>query len=303
MADNPNELEISETLLSDKAALNEYWTEEALNEAIPIPVDLDRDAETAALLAEKEWSAEGELEMNAPLGPDGQVISGWDPQPNCPATGPNTEKVPNHSIIPYSPVGKLFMTFDGNNYVGSAWTIAGSGVFTAGHCVYDSNNGGWADNIMFVPQYHKGTSPKGRWAAAQIVSLKGWTEGGGDRFKYDLAAFKVDRPIQPTTGRLGWLANAPPNQGCVTGIGYPAGAPFDGKEMWRSTGKNLGDVNPIRAYNDMTGGCSGGPWEIWKDGVPLTNGVNSFRWRNGPQDEMYSPYFGQGFLNIWNWVK
>lgn len=301
MADNPNELAISEEMQRDKMALTEFWTAEALAEATPIEVDIDGGPQPVAMLAEEERPLEGDVVSNMPVMPDRLETADYDPQPACPASGPNTEQVPDRTVIPYSPVGKLFMTFEGQKFVGSAWTIAGSGVFTAGHCVYDEDRGGFADNLLFIPQYHKGAEPRGRWAGIQIATLKGWSE---DRnFEYDLAAFTVDRPIQPFTGSLGWIANAGAPDGCVTGIGYPAGPPFDGQEMWRSTGQSLPDAKYQRAYNDMTGGCSGGPWEIWREGVPLTTGVNSFRWSAGPNDEMYSPFFGKGFLNLWNWVK
>ncbi len=283
--------------------LNEFWSEEALAAAEPIGLELSpEEAQQLLLKADVEWQAAGPETTGTPVAPAGGAVSGWDPQLPCPATGCTTQRVPNRTVIPYCAVGKLFMTFNGNRYVGSAWTIGESTVFTAGHCLYDSGTGGagWADNLLFVPQYHNGAEPLGRWAAIEMATLNGWKAGGSDRFKYDLAAFRVDRPIRPATGSLGWLANAQPNQGCVTGIGYPAANPFDGREMWRSSGRYVSGSNPIQMRNDMTGGCSGGPWEIWRDGVPLTNGLNSFRYTNDPTT-MYSPYFGEGFLNLAKW--
>lgn len=297
--ESPNSLEVSEELIGDTRALNEYWTEDAMAEATPLEQVLDDDSRVAAF-SEDELERDEEVVLTEPEYPESAAPEGWDPQPHCPSSGSNTERVPNRKIIPYSPVGKMFMTFDGKNYVGSAWVVAGAGVFTAGHCVFEKSLGGFADKVLFVPQYHKGQEPLGRWAATRMAALKGWT--GKRDFKYDIGCFKVDRPIQPRTGSLGWIANAKPNLGCITSIGYPAASPFDGREMWRSTGKNLGGSNPIKMANDMTGGCSGGPWEIWQKGAPYTQGVNSFRYRNDPKS-MYSPYFGKGFLNLYNWVK
>lgn len=296
---DPNEVATSEQLLEEAEALNEYWTPEALAEATPIETIIE-DEEGPEALFEQDFTPEGAEETARPEPADGEAVAAWDPQPRCPSSGPNTERVPDRRVIPYSPVGKMFMAFDGKNYVGSAWVVANIGAVTAGHCVFEKSLGGWADKVLFIPQYHKGNEPLGRWAASQLVALNGWTN---DRdFKFDIGGFKVDRAIKPRTGSLGWLANAAPNQGCITGIGFPAGAPFDGKEMWRSTGKNLGGSNPIKMANNMTGGCSGGPWEVWRNGTPLTNGLNSFRYRNDP-NSMYSPYFGKGFLNVYNWLK
>ena len=298
MAEESNQVVLSTRLDTKLETLTEYWSEDARAAATPIPLQVD-EGEIKALL-EAEWRPEGaETRQDAVL-PDGAAFAGWDPQPSCPPTGSNTERVPNRSIIPYCAVGKLYMTFDGQNFVGSAWTIAGAGVFTAGHCVYERTMGGWADKVLFVPQFHKGQRPLGEWAAVQMASLKGWTDSRD--FKFDLACFKTDRPIAPKTGALGWMANYPPNQGPYTGIGFPAGAPFDGAEMWRSTGNYRSGSNPIQAWGDMTGGCSGGPWEVWKGGAPLTNGLNSFRYGNDPKS-IYSPHFGEGFLALYNWVK
>lgn len=299
MADDDNKLEVSEKLIVEKQALTEYWTEEAMATAVPIAVDIDDD-QLKSLLKEETWRPEGKEETQEPKYIREKKAQAWLPQPKCPSTKSNTQKVTTRSQIPYSPVGKLFMTFNKKNYVGSAWTVANQGVFTAGHCVYDKSNGGWADNILFVPQYDAGTEPLGRWVATQLASLRGWTSNKD--FKYDLAAFKVDKAIGNKTGISGWMANYPPNQGCITGIGYPAAPPFDGKNMWSSTGKYIGGSNPIQAWNDMTGGCSGGPWQVWRNGVPYANGVNSFRYNSDPQS-MYSPYFGTGFLNLKNWVS
>lgn len=284
-----------------EAELLEYWTPEAMESAQTLLPELDRGSVTEALLENESQLPEASEDT---VGPPGAQALSIEPQPPIPATGSRTEQVPNRAALPYCPVGKIFMTFNGSNYVGSAWVVAGAGVFTAGHCVWDASMGGWADKILFVPQHHDGTSPVGQWTAIQIASLKGWTANRD--FKFDLAAFKTDRPVQPTTGSVGWKANSPANQGPYTGAGYPAGAHpthgFDGRRMWRSTGNYKGGSNPIQAWNDMTGGCSGGPWLVWKDGKVHANGLNSFRYNDDPSS-MYSPYFGQGVIDLYNWVK
>lgn len=298
MANADNEVVTSARLDGRTEMLMEYWTEDARAGATPIPLQIDEPLQES--LSVQDWKSEGDEVRQDATWPEEVGSRAWDPQPSCPATGSSTERVPDRSIIPYSAVGKLYMTFDGQNYVGSAWTIAGSGVFTAGHCLYERSLGGWADRVLFVPQSHKGQKPVGEWAAVQMSTLKGWSDNRD--FKYDLACFKTDRPIAPRTGSLGWMANYPPNQGPYTGIGYPAASPFDGQEMWRSTGNYRSGANPIQAWGDMTGGCSGGPWEVWKGGTPLTNGLNSFRYTNDPKS-IYSPHFGEGFLALYNWVK
>jgi V8-like Glu-specific endopeptidase len=278
------------------AAVEEYWTPARMADAQPIPVEIEGAA--VAMFA-SEFVIEGERQsQKSTVGQNSGVaqLSGSLINP----LSTNTSKVTDRSVIPYAAVGKMFMRFDGTNYVGSAWTIAERAVFTAGHCVFDRDGGGWADAVKFVPQYDAGAEPLGNWIATRLHALKGWTENR--QFEYDLAVFEVDRPIRPETGSLGWMANYPPNQGPYTAIGYPAATPFDGQDMWQSVGAYIDGSNPIQMHNDMTGGCSGGPWEVVENGDIYTNGLNSFRYTSNPRT-MYSPHFGEGFLNLYNTVK
>lgn len=300
MADRQLEVVVS-PMLQQTEELLEYWSEQAMAEAEPLLPELDPGSVEQMLLEAEEQAESSDHPSESP---DGAAALAPEPQPPAPPTGSRTEQVPNRGVLPYCPVGKLFMTFDGRNFVGSAWTTAGSGVFTAGHCVFDRDGGGWADKVLFVPQYHDGAAPRGNWTAVQIASLRGWTENRD--FKYDMAAFKTDRPIQPATGSLGWMANFPPDQGPFTSVGYPSAAHpthgFNGQRMWRSTGRFRSGPNPVQMWNDMTRGCSGGPWVVWKNGQVYANGLNSFRYTNDPAS-MYSPYFGEGLIALYNWVK
>ena len=216
-----------------------------------------------------------------------------------------TTRVPTGSLddFPYSAIGKLFMTFDGEDFVGSAWVIAESAVFMAAHCIYDAKRGGWADNILFVPQFNAGSRPVGDWTARSLVALEGWTQHRN--FEYDLAAFVTDRPIRTSTGSLGWMANHAPNQGPYKAIGYPCrplpGFRFDGRRMWQSIGGYIQGTNPIQMHNNMTGGCSGGPWIVARNRNAYANGLNSFRYQGQPTT-LYSPYFGDAFLTIYDRV-
>jgi V8-like Glu-specific endopeptidase len=282
-----------------------YWTPERMTEAEPIAIEFPPEA--VQLLSEAETQAtvqagNPETKNSIPSGASGANLA-VEPQPPVPGGTSRTEQVPNRGVFPYQAVGKLFMSFGNRNYVGSAWTIAESGIFTAGHCVFEREMG-WATRLLFVPRFHDGSAPIGQWTFTQIASVSGWTR---DRnFQYDLACFKTDRPIRPQTGSLGFMANHPSNSGPYTGIGYPASAtsqhPFNGQRMWRSSGNYISGSNPIQSWNNMTGGCSGGPWATWRNGQVYANGLNSFRYTNNPAT-MYSPYFGEAFLNLYNWVK
>lgn len=315
MEDQTRDIEITSSpeLDSDLQALNAYWTEEAMAQATPIGLNLSDD-EIRLLSATSEessidyWEQQANQVVMETIPPeDSQMIDfaiTEELSSAVPQRSFSTSLVNNRKILPFSSVGKMYMTFNGKNYVGTGWVIAHKAVFTAGHCVYDRSNGGWADRILFVPQYDGGNAPLGRWSAMRIHSLKGWTDNRD--FKYDLATFVVDRPVQPKTGSPGWMANFPPNQGPYNSVGYPAspipGFNFNGERMWNSKGAYINGTNPIQMHNNMTPGCSGGPWIVTRNGQPYANGLNSFRYTNNP-NTMYSPYFGNGFINLYNLVK
>lgn len=194
------------------------------------------------------------------------------------------------------------MTFGTQDYVGTGWVISESAVFTAGHCVFANKS--WAKNILFIPQYDISAPPIGRWSASISYSLNGWTSNRD--FKYDMGVFKTHKPIGPKTGSLGWMANYAPNQGPYKSLGYPAvpiqGFNFDGDHLWESIGGYISGTNPLCMHNNMTQGCSGGPWIVTRNRNVYVNGLNSFRFSNQP-GVMYSPYFGDGFVNLYNKAK
>ena len=76
-------------------------------------------------------------------------------------------------------------------------------VLTAAHCVYGS---GYATNIAYVPEWHKGVSPYGSWAVQTITVAAGWVHSQNPNL--DFAFLTVTpppgtwRPIQFVTGGL-----------------------------------------------------------------------------------------------------
>jgi V8-like Glu-specific endopeptidase len=283
------------------AAVEEYWTAERLAEAEPIAVDV-APGDFPEALFDTVWQPEGDRRSAEPFMPEG-IQSAGSLGLDGAIAGYETVRVPDRSRFPYSAVGKLFMTFNGTNYVGSAWVVGERAIFTAAHCIFDEKQAdGWADRVLFIPQYYRGEEPVGRWAVIGLHTLRGWTANGEDKFKYDMGAGFLDRPISDRTGSFGWLANVPPDQGPYQSIGFPArylssDYPFDGREMWRCNGRYLSGSNPVQMANNMTQGCSGGPWVSLRDGTIYATGLNSFRWNTQPET-MNSPYFGTGFLNL-----
>ena len=276
----------------DESGIMEYWTESRKAEAIPIEIlrpEGDRP--------NSESPPENiDVVIEHPRGGD-------DVEKEDDTAGFTTGKVSNMNAIPYAYSGKLFMTINGDDYVGSAWCIYESSIFTAGHCLNDGK-GHWASSVLYEGRYSNGTKV-GSWAITRFVSLKSWTNNRN--FQYDLAAGIATSKIRPTTGKMGWLAGGVANHGPYDAIGYPAvpvtGYNFDGKYMWHSQGAYVSGTAIIKANNNMTGGCSGGPWAINHNGSPsYANGINSHHY-TGETGFMYSPFFGSAFLTLTKWLK
>ncbi len=304
MATHPDDIKVVSSEEETKTEeVVEYWTEEVMALAEPIEAPVEEEEELLALMAPAPWKQEGTPMVMESAPADGDSVEDEE-DAAAPLSGFTTRRAAQSDNLPYATVGKMFMVFDDKNYVGTGWVVAERAVFTAGHCVYSAKDGGWADKILFVPQYDNGSAPVGRWTATTIYSLKGWT--GKRDFKYDMGVFVTDRLIRPETGSLGWMANYPPNQGPYKSIGYPArpvpGYSFNGKHMWQSIGGFIRGSNPIQMHNNMTQGCSGGPWTVTRNRRIYANGLNSFRHRDEP-NTMHSPYFGDGFIHLYDAVK
>jgi hypothetical protein len=212
--------------------------------------------------------------------------------------------------------GKLFFTNNGTGYVCSATAVASASgssneneIWTAGHCLVNTggNNHVYDSSAIFIPGYNGNVSnfdPFGEfvWNGGSATTTA-WLNNSD--LTEDEAAMTVG--TSNTTGRtlgqsVGWDGfawNYPVNQQFVA-FGYPAASPYNGKNLVEDLGAtggqdgNIGGANsvkPIVIGNPMTGGSSGGAWNIgWNTNSPgYINGHNDYKYTNQPL-AMYSPY-------------
>jgi hypothetical protein len=216
---------------------------------------------------------------------------------------------------PYEVNGKLFFSNDGGNYVCSATSVASSSgtsneneIWTAGHCAANTNGTHrWDSSAIFIPAYNGNVAnfdPFGEfvWTGAAITTTAWFSNSD---LTEDEAAMQVG--TSTTTGRtlgnsVGWDGfawNYPVNQQFVA-FGYPAASPYNGLNMVEDIGATAGQdgnisganaTRPIVIGNPMTGGSSGGAWNIgWTSSGPgYINGHNDYKYTNQPL-AMYSPY-------------
>ncbi|MFF8358327.1 trypsin-like serine peptidase [Streptomyces chartreusis] len=202
--------------------------------------------------------------------------------------------------------GRVFFSYQGRTASCSGNAVTSnnkSTVITAGHCV--KLEGAWHTNWVFVPGYHDGQSPYGRWSASKTLSTPQWT--ASEDINYDVGAAVV----APLDGKL--LTDVVGGQGLAFNTGYnlrmysfgfPAAAPYDGEKFIYCSGNTNRDFllsNDHGMNCNMTGGASGGPWFTQfneSTGTGLLSSVNSFKYNFLP-NRMYGPYFGADAQNLY----
>jgi V8-like Glu-specific endopeptidase len=267
-----------------RAAAADYWTDERLESAVPLDVEVD-----ATTLA----SARGTAPSDAAV----VEIAAQAPAP-APQLRANQE-------APIAHVGKVFFTgADGGTYVCSGNSVAAGNqntVATAGHCVNDGA-GTFFSNWVFIPAYERGSRPFGDWSARTFFTTGQWNQGGD--FNHDAAFVVVNSPsgqsLSATVGGSGLVFNGDrfPQS---SAFGYPAGAPFDGETLQscRNQGTYQGDTATTGMQCDMTGGSSGGPWFQGDGSGGSQVSVNSYKLVGDP-NQMFGPYFGGSILDAYD---
>ncbi|MFD5394998.1 peptidase [Streptomyces sp. NPDC127097] len=203
--------------------------------------------------------------------------------------------------------GRVFFTYQGRNASCSGDAVTSgnkSTVITAGHCV--KLQGAWHTNWVFVPGYHDGQAPYGKWPASKTLATPQWT--ASEDINYDVGAAVVapldGKKLTDVVGGQGLSFNSGYSK-AMYAFGFPAAAPYDGSKLIYCSGTTFKD--PLFSQDhglscNMTGGSSGGPWFTSfdeKTGTGLQSSVNSFGyqfWAN----TMFGPYFGDDAKNLYN---
>lgn len=271
------------------------WTEEMLANAQPYPIPVLSEEQFSQMLKRSARTIKFFTAASSPGSIEGTVSA--DIKAENPTIG--TAAISDPSRAPFNSVGKIFFSQGGGSYVCSGSQIAPGILLTAGHCLHDGSSK-WSSNVIWHPSYPAAGKS---YTASGFACFEGWTQGDGEGFDFDFCMARLSGdPVGDGFGTSGFSYNQGIN-GTWQSVGYPAAAPYSGEQMYRAAGSlktgSIGAYSKVEmSPNDMTGGCSGGPW--WKDGT--ANGVNSFRYVNSP-NTMYSPYFGDGPMVLFNQVK
>jgi len=305
---------------SAKAVLA-YWTPARLRAAKPASVIVAGTKPKAIPATGKQPGKPGQVAGGLPSGhaavtPSTKAIS---PQA-FPYPYPYDSFTPSWALwrtYPYEVNGKLFFTNNGSGFVCSATAVASASgtkneneIWTAGHCLVntEANNQVYDSSAIFIPAYN------GNLANFDPFGEFVWNGGSATNTAWlhnrdlteDEAAMTVG--TSSTTGRtlgqaVGWDGfawNQQPGEQFVA-FGYPAASPYNGNNLIEdiaATGAQDGGISganatkPIAIGNPMTGGSSGGAWNIrWgtSGGPGMINGHNDYKYSSQPL-AMYSPY-------------
>ena len=306
--------------VSEKAVLA-YWTPARLRAAKSADVIVAGSKPHVLPPAAKAPGTPGHAAGGMPRGQGAAVTPAIRPvKPNAfTYPYPYDSFTPQQSLwptYPYEVNGKLFFTNNGEGFVCSATAVASASgtsneneIWTAGHCLSNTtgNNQKWDSSALFIPAYNGNVSnfdPYGEfvWTGAGETSSNWFYHSD---LTEDEAAMKLGtstktgRTLGQSVGWDGFAWNYPVNQQFVA-FGYPAASPYNGLNMVEDIGATAGQdgtisgadpTRPIVIGNPMTGGSSGGAWNIgWTSyGPGYINGHNDYKYSNQPL-AMYSPY-------------
>lgn len=245
-------------------AIEEYWTEERMANAKPMPTPtVPVSALSLAFPPVSEESDDEAVPGYIPgcrpharnCNPTERTLSSQDAsfssspaygdmllpmhgsKPTNPLTGPygpfqRWREANPITAYPKATIGKLFFTLNGQNFVCSASVIGRSTLITAGHCNSDGTNT-FATNRLFCPSYNGVPNPaRDCWTVVTSVVASPWHTAGDPDYDYACLVTAttgriVANKIGNVTGTLGRAWNFAASQAERT-FGYPQAAPFNG---------------------------------------------------------------------------
>jgi glutamyl endopeptidase len=170
--------------------------------------------------------------------PSGQPRVGLDMVAQSAGVQGELAPVTDTTSIPWRSICQLIITRQNNTKeYGTAWFAGPDLLVTAGHCIIDHRNGGWASSITVVPA-SDGTVPPpfNKWKAARIEAHQTWVNDADPHFDYGFI-----RLSDSTIGRqLGWFGFAVlPDEQVMKLMVNIAGYPYDkpAGTMWFNSGR------------------------------------------------------------------
>ena len=168
-------------------------------------------------------------------------------------------------------------------------------LITAAHCINGGKDGGYRQDIVFIPGYRDGQAPSGIWTPARLVVAPQWMNSSDPDFDVGFVVLKPDdgKNVEDVLG-ADQLGINPGYRNQVRVTGYPASADAPITCTGRTSQQS---PSQLRFECDgFTGGTSGSPWVT---GVGPQTGTGTIVGVLGGYQEggstaaiSYSPYLG-----------
>jgi glutamyl endopeptidase len=165
------------------------------------------------------------------------------------------------TIYPYSAITYLIPAWNGSSGNCTGFVIGPHTIATAGHCLYDHEDGlGYADTVYVAPAKNLSSTPYGVYYAAKIAVLNGFAF---DRdYELDYGVVQLNQNISQMTGTISLrMVSGSMNDMGTNITGYPWNpAKYLDSGMYRHVDKVwLTYPNYILYANDTEVGMSGSP--------------------------------------------
>jgi len=204
---------------------------------------------------------------------------------------------------PYRAIAYLVVTFPNNqSYSCTGWFYGPSVVATAGHCVHDKNQGGYAKSIKVYPGRNGSSAPYGYTTKYKLKTVVGWRDYKDPN--YDYGAIVTNAALGNTVGWFGYFwqtSNTYPDSYKVAG--YPGDKPS--ATLWGMTGPFKHVMTSSLWYSiDTAGGQSGSPVYRNKSGCGYCSaGIHTYGVGRSPYTDHNSAtrINKSVFNNMYNW--
>lgn len=203
-------------------------------------------------------------------------------------------------------VGALF---SGDNHFCTASVVhspAGNVVLTAAHCLTDGSGSPVREDLTFVPGYHDGVEPRGRWTVTATAIPAGWSSDSDPDLDFAFLTVHQDgnpASVESVTG-ANTLGHDRGFAHRVTVTGYPDSR--DTPRVCLSTSAEFTAYQSQVACPGFTNGTSGGPWVTDVDpatGYGTVIGViGGYQEGGDTADLSYSPYFDSDIQGLFDSV-
>jgi len=250
-------------------AVEDYWTEERMANAKPMPFPEVEASEGVAAMSATDglpldaypmmlpgWNPDSDEPMPTfddliEIEPDdayydqimGVTPMSWGSGPSYPTDYANYGPFQRwtwygrYMTFPTSVIGKLFYRQNGNDYVCSGTVVGRNTVITAAHCLSDGN-GNLDTELVFCPSFNKkyGVNPAiGCWVGTYMAMPGDYHVGANPDRDYGCFVTNPTGTVHGTsignvTGWAGVTANWPSSQ-MVMATGYPSAPPFQGSQI------------------------------------------------------------------------